>query len=329
MKETVLLIDGDVIAYRAAAVCEKRTVVVKHNKSGAEKVFNTRREFKAYLKERNWEHRIDEYSFTDVQTPDDISNCLHSIKTTIGKLESITFADRKEIYIGGKENFRSKLLLPKEYKGSRKDAIRPLMLNQAKEYLLEYQGAAKATKIEADDILNIRAYEELNKGNVAIIGSNDKDTLQSEGIFMYDWTVEEPKIVEIPVIGDLRKVNQYCKGEGLKFFAYQLLAGDTADEYVPYQLAKSVFGSKYSANKAYEDIKNLDFADEILNKVIEVYKRLYPEPFDYVAWDGTKVKNADWKSMLDLYFKCAYMKRSWTDPSDWRIFFAERGVYDE
>lgn len=325
MKKTALLVDGDIIAYRAAAAAEKKSVNVIH-KSGQSKVFKTRTEFKKFLKEKNMEYRLHEYTFEDQVEVDPIEYVLNTVKVMLGKLDNITFADFREVYISGKDNFRTNLLLPTKYKASRDDAVRPKHLEAAKEYLLDHQDAVRAVKIEADDILNVRAYEEIGKGNVAIIASNDKDTYQSEGVFMFDFTKENPVLFEIPTVGEIRKEKTQYKGEGLKFFAFQLLAGDTADDYCPYYLARERFGVSYGGGSAMKDIADLDFQDEILSKVIERYKQWYPEPFDYTAWNGTEVKGATWETMLDLYFRCAWMKRAWNDPSDWRIEFARRGV---
>lgn len=328
MKKTTLLVDGDIIAYRASAAAEKKSVKVIH-KSGQSKVFKTRTEFKKFLEGRNQKERIVEYEFEDIVEADPVEFALNTVKVMLSKLDNITFADNREVYLSGKENFRTNLLLPTKYKASRDDTVRPTHLNAAKEYLLDHQDAIRAVKLEADDILSVRAYEEIEKGNIAIIGSNDKDTYQAEGVFVFDFTKENPELFEVPVVGELRKVKTQYKGEGLKFFAFQLLAGDKADDYCPYYLARERSGVVYGEASAYKDIADLDFQDEILSKVIERYKEWYPQPFDYTAWDGTEVKGATWETMLDLYFRCAYMKRSWTDPSNWKQFFAERGVIYE
>lgn len=324
MKNTILLIDGDIIAYRIAAASEKRSVKVIH-KSGQSKEFSNRTEFRDLLKSKGTPGREIEYQFEDIQTVQPIEYCYHSINVTMRKLENATFADKIELYISGKDdNFRLNLPLPTRYKSNRDGMLRPVHLVSAKNYLLNNYEGIRAKKIEADDILNIRAYEELAKGNIPIIATNDKDTFQSEGVFMFDWTVENPLWIEIPVIGDLQKIGPTIKGAGLKFFAFQLLAGDKSDGYKPCELA----GVRYGDTSAYKDLKDLNFQDEILNKVIEKYKEWYPEPFTYKDWSGKTHENVTWQDMLSLYFKCAYMKRTWTDPSDWKQFFAERGVYE-
>lgn len=322
MEYTTLLIDGDIIAYRAAAASQTTSVLVKH-KSGLEKEFKNRTEFKKFLKAKGKEQYIDDYEFEDVQTPEPIEFCLHSIKATLRNLESLTFADKVEIYIGGSSNFRNSLPLPIKYKGNREDTIRPFHLQAARDYLMNVHDGIRAKHIEADDVLNIRGYEELSKGRIAIIGSNDKDTLQSEGLCMYDWTVENPEIIEIPTTGYLVKNKSIIKGCGLKFFAFQLLFGDTADNYHPTDVLPEI---KYGQVAAYKDLDHLWEPSEILQKVIDKYKEWYPEKFDYLTWDGKLIKDADWEHMLSMYFKLAYMKRKWTDDSNWKEFFSERGV---
>ncbi len=319
--ETVLLIDGDVLSYRPAAASEVRSIKVTHNSSGVEKSFKTRTEFKALLKAKDKLGTLDKYTIEDVQTPSPISHCLHSINTTLRSLENALFPDKTEIWLSGKENFRNNLLLPTQYKAARGDMLRPLLLEQAKDYMLSQHKAKRATGIEADDILNIRAYEELAKGNKPIIVTNDKDAMQSEGVFLYDYTKDHPEVFEVPTIGYLTKDKSTIKGCGLKFFAFQLLNGDPTDGFCPTDLVDV----RYGAVSAFKDLNDLEFADEILRKVISKYKEWYPEPFRYTAWNGVEV-NATWETVLDNIFRCGYMKRSWNDPSDWRLFFAERGV---
>ncbi len=322
MNETVLLIDGDVLSYRPAAASEVRTINVTHNPSGKQQVFKTRTEFKTLLKSKDKLDKLEQYSIEDVQTPSPVSHCLHTINTTLRNLDSNLFPDRTEIWVAGKGNFRNELLLPVQYKSSRGTMLRPLLLDQAKEYLLTKYKAKKADGLETDDAIVIRAYEELANGNKPIIVTNDKDAMQAEGVFLYDYTKENPALFEVPTIGYLTKDKQTVKGCGLKFFAVQWAGtGDPTDGYCPYDLVNV----RYGAASAYKDFKDLNTTEEILGQVILNFKRWYPEPFTYTAWNGTEV-NATWETMVDLYFKAAYMKRSWDDLSDWRLFFAERGV---
>ena len=42
--------------------------------------------------------------------------------------------------LSGKNNFRDNLPLPSKYKGNREDMIRPLLLNDVKDYIKQYHG---------------------------------------------------------------------------------------------------------------------------------------------------------------------------------------------
>ena len=319
-KETVLLTDGDIVAYRIAAPLDKRSIVVKHKASGRSKEFENITAFKHFLKENKKEFVKTAYDITQMLEPDDVAKCYYTIKKRLHNLESATFCDRQEIYLSGKDNFREKLLLPTKYKANRADSVRPTHLEAAKDYLVSRFDASKVRRIEADDVLSIRAYEEYHAGNTAIIASNDKDTLQAENIWFYDWTQKDAEIFEIPEIGYLEEKGTDVKGCGLKFFAFQLLNGDSVDDYKPSALSGTRFGKK-SALALLDDLYE---PSEILDAVVRQYKEWYPEPFVYSAWNGQDV-DSSWDHMLDIYFKAAYMKRTWNDNSDWRLFFESKG----
>lgn len=321
MSETILLVDADTVAFRAAAVCEKRSVDVTHIPSGKVKTFKTRTEFKNRLTEKNGNlDSLKDYSFADVQTPESVANALQAAKSIMTKIFTSIEPDDMIVYIGGKDNFREKLPLPSKYKGNRGDMLRPVLLDEVKSYITRKYKAKSPVGIEADDAINIRGYEELAKGNSVIIASNDKDTFQSEGLKMFDYTKEKPFIFDIPEIGSLTVKGAECKGAGLKFFAYQLLCGDNTDNYKPTEICKARFG----ATGAFKLIQPLESSAEILEAVVQKYKEWYPDVVTYNTWDGKEI-TTNWEGILDLYFQCAYMKRSKDDPSDWKLFFKERG----
>lgn len=322
MKDTILLIDGDVLAYRSAACIEKRSVLVTHNPTGKVKEFPTRTEFKERLNAKygNLE-KLSDYSIADLQTPEEAVNAFQIVKSVVNKLYGAFEPDSIEIYLGGKNNFRNNLPLPTRYKSNRDDMLRPIHLKAVQNYLVKHQGAKFTEGIEADDLVNIRAYEEKAKGNRAIICTNDKDTLQSEGIEMFDWTQDHAEVIMIPELGRVyQNRHKAVKGEGAKFFAYQLLCGDVTDCYKPTEVCGARFGPK----GVVDLLTPLTTVSEVFEAVVNKYKLWYPDVVKYTAWDGTKVET-DWQGMIDLYFKAAYMKRSMNDLSDWKTFFKERG----
>lgn len=326
-RKTIVLVDGDVLAFRASAGIEERSINVLHLPSGKEKVFTNRTELKARLREKfpeDWKVKLQEYEVQDVQTAEDASYACHIVKQRLKKLKEIFDADAVEVYLDGGNNFRERLPLPKKYKGNRVDRLRPLHLEAVKEYMRKIQGAVSVDGVETDDVVNIRAYQELRKGNRAIIASNDKDTLQSEGVIFYDYTKDSPTAFLIPDLGGLHKEANEVKGAGLKFFAFQLLFGDTVDNYSP----TDVCGVRYGKTSAFNDLVDLVDAQAILSKVVEKYKEWYPEPVTFKSWTGATI-TANWEDMLELYFKCAYMQRDWDDKTTWKEFFTQRGWKDD
>lgn len=321
MSETILLVDADTVAFRAASVLETRNIEVKHIPTGKVKVFKNRTEFKDRLITKYGSlEMLKDYSIEDIQTAEPLGNALQVVKSIMSKIFTAIEPDDMIVYIGGKDNFREKLLLPSKYKGNREGMLRPLLLNEVRNYVTTKYKAKSPIGIEADDALNIKGYEELAKGNKVIIASPDKDTLQSDGLYMFDWTKDNPSVVPIPEIGNLRVKDSTCKGDGLKFFAAQLLVGDVADGYRPTEICKVRFGAK----SVYNLLQPLQTKEEILNAVVQKYKEWYPDIVNYTSWDGNEI-TTNWEGILDLYFKCVYMHRKKNDKTTWKEFFKERG----
>ena len=323
MTERVLIVDADLIAYQYAAANEKRSIVAKHLKSGREKIFKTRTELKTLLKEKNMEFKPEDYEIEDVQTAASIRFALRNVKGVIQRLTDHVWADKVELYLGTGKTFRHTLALPTPYKDNRDDLIKPLQLADVRKYLQVKHRAELIKGIETDDMITIRAYEELAKGNNPIIASADKDAQQSQGVEVLNFGQEEWQGKVIPTVGSLWKEKTSYKGDGLKFLALQVLSGDSADTYKGYQLSNVAYGPA----KAMKALEKASTEKEILEVLISEFKRLYPEPFDYTDCHGVDHTEVDWFDILQMYWTCAYMKRSIDDDSSFIQFAAERGVY--
>lgn len=325
MSERVLIVDGDLIAYRFAAAGEQRSVSVKHIKSDKERIFKNRTNFKEFLAEKNYEYKPEEYLIEDIQTVGSKDFTLGTIKKFLDRMKEEMWADRVEIYIGSGDTFRHRLALPTGYKSNRVDNLRPLLLDDTRHYLKVKYGTkvVPPSGLEVDDVITIRSYEELEKGNNPILVSNDKDAQQSSGIQVLNWQKDPWEIKMIPTVGSLYKDKAVVKGDGLMFLALQTLAGDTADCYCGYDLSEV----KYGPTKAMKALEKAQTEKEVLEILISEFKRLYPAPFTYTDCHGVVHMNADWFDMLQLYWTCAYMKRSWDDDSSFVQFAAEREVY--
>jgi hypothetical protein len=321
LSKIITIYDSDAIAYRAAAVVDKRLVEVKHLPSGRTKEFNTRTEFKEVLKNKGMEFVKENYEFTDKLVPGELSHCIKIMKNQIEKINSDLFADEMLMCIQGLENFRDVLPLPSKYKGNRVSTLRPTWLREAKTYLYKNYPSIVAKNRECDDDVVIQGYKYLNKGYTPILISVDKDSAAYSGLSIYDYTQDEPKIRLIPDFGSLWQVDKTVKGEGFIWFCMQWLNGDGSDFYKPSELVKVKFGEQ----SAYKLLSNCKTHQEALQCVIDQYQRWYPSEFTYTAWDGS-THIADHRSMLQLYFRCARMMTTENDDLDLNKFLAKYGI---
>lgn len=322
MEKRILIIDSDIILYRNAAVVDKRSVEVTSLKSGNKMMFDTRTDFKQFLKDKGFEYIPEYYTFEDKIEPGSLAVVHKLIDGTITKLQDLCWADEIAVYIGTEQStFREHLLLPSKYKGNRSENISPTHLDAAKHYVRKRHKAICNEGIETDDSITIRAYEELALGNIPIIATNDKDAYQSQGVSIVNITDDPMFVHDIPEIGHVRKVKASVKGDGLLFLAFQVLFGDPTDHYKPSELSNI----RYGAKAAMTALEGLTDPKDILEKVISEYKYLYPNEFFYRAWNGEEVES-NWKHMLEIYWKCAYMKRSMTDQSNFWEYAARYGL---
>lgn len=322
MSNRLLIVDGDLVAYIHAAAAETRTIIAKHLNSGREKEFKTRTEFKKFLTDKNMTFEPTDYQITDHQHPVDISFAISTLNKSLKTMQESTWTDNVEVYIGSGKTFRHELPLPSAYKSNRVNLIKPVHLTAVRNHMKrKWKAKVIENGFEVDDVVTIRAYEALYSGQEAVLASTDKDSCQCQGIHLYNWSTENPQIQLIPDVGSLRREKVTVKGDGLKFLAFQVLAGDTADTYQGYELSKFSYGPV----KAMKALVDASTEKEVMQIMFDEFKRLYPEEFEYTDCHG-KEHVATWKDMLQLYWKCAYMKRTWNDPSDVYDFMDERGI---
>ncbi len=324
-QKQIILFDGDVLAYRAAAAIEVRTIRVTHLPTGKTKDFKTRTEFKALMKEKGKEEQAKNpeiYKIEDVQTAEDVSHALHILKTQIKNITADLFIDEYKIFISGEENFRDMLPLPDKYKGQREDMIRPVHLKEAKMYLYKNHPCEVSDGAEADDYLIFRGYEYKKKGYDVIIVTVDKDANAYSGLSVHDYTQPFPCTKPVPGFGAIRDTGKKIAGDGFAFYCFQMLFGDPVDNYKPCKLS----GLKYGEVSAYNALKDCKNEKQALEKVIEIYKGWYPQEFEYTDWMGEIHSNQTYKDMLQLYHRCVRMKESQDDDLNFEKFCKRFGV---
>lgn len=319
MSKRVLILDGDSIAYRCAAAGEERSIVVTHGPTGITKSFKHRTEFKQVMLEKNKEITED-YMVQDHQEPEPIEHVLATIKRHVERIANEVNPDKVIIFAGEEDNFRLNLPLPSKYKGQRTGTIRPIHLAEAKNYLTKKYNAEKAYGYEVDDACCIAAYDAIREGKEAVMYFYEKDQYQLDGVtLLYDQ--DEFVYQKVPVLGELHLEKTAVKGLGLKFLGYQWVCSDPVDNYCAYELSKVRFGAK----SAYTLLKDCKTEQEVILKVLEQFKKFYPDNFEYTDWQGNQIY-ADWKYMAAMYFRCAKMMRSKDDNLDFVKFCNKYGV---
>lgn len=180
------------------------------------------------------------------------------------------------LFLTGKDNFRHKIAKQKEYKGNRKQA-KPFHYNNARALLRGRWNAQVVDGMEADDMLSVTQMDALLKDLPTIICSRDKDLRQVPG-WHYSWETwnsGEKKPEYIDPVGyltlDKSKKTPKLLGGGYKFFAAQVLMGDSTDNIPGMEKIGPVNAYNY-----LKDIEEIAQCDEALKYIFwEMYGEGY------------------------------------------------------
>lgn len=354
--ETVVIFDADILAFKVASVCENKHIFTQ-KETGEKYLAKSLKEFKGFLEDEKtdigkkiyklsqqrldedfvWETKherrleklktmlencdeFDDFIREDVQTPDPFSYCAETLDNATNKVLEVNKAKKYEMYIGGGENYRSKVPLKLEYKISvRSDGVRPIHLTPAKEFLIKNRGAIKIKGREADDVVQQRAYELAMQGVNVIIYSNDKDRLQ--GYYAKWYNPDDEKVL---VLKDyLGEITRDKKGSGLKWLLFQVSQGDKTDGYSP----KDWYSKRYGQVSFFNDFSDTKTPKEFLEKFVDIHKNklLDKEIYEWDTWDDRHVKS-NWLGIIEMMFTCAYMKIATEDNTTFASICKEHGV---
>lgn len=304
-QDKVLIVDSDILSFRCASVCESKYEYTHSNGD----VYNVKSKtaFKTYCLENNLDY--DSFTCEPKQVADPISYCLKTVKDSLKKVMEFVGATHYEMYLGGSDNFRLKIPTPMEYKASRSDMLRPLLLNPVKEYLIKYKGAKQIKGSEADDVVSHRM-RTLNKQGIRCIAySVDKDIYQNVD---YDLMVYDPAKEDIIVskkgVGDIWETKQGIKGSGLKWLIFQVLLGDEVDGFTP----KGFFKKRYADKSFYKDFNDCKTEVEVLDKFVEVARRLVPRNVTYTSFTGQLIE-LNRKELFEMYYLLPKMRDGWCE----------------
>lgn len=160
------------------------------------------------------------YDFGDTgvcQSVEELSDVTPIVHQWVTSLMDNLKADKLIVCLSvpSEEGFRMKVL--PSYKGNRKDVVRPVLLQQVKDYLAtEYPSYTRPT-LEADDVMGILSTHPKLIPGTKVIVSEDKDMKTIPGLLF------NPRKHKKPV--------RISEEQADRFHMYQTLAGDTTDGY--------------------------------------------------------------------------------------------------
>ncbi len=338
------VVDGSLIAFVASSAGEKRDIEVTHRDTGKKRVFDNITAFKKHLKGKNEKRgakgkkpmEITDFDIENRQHPQDIAVTLHILKEMIKSIQGLCDADDCLIVLDDPApTFRHDLATVQKYKGKRDGKAKPINLQAVKDHMIMYYNTEVAPKgIEADDVLNFYAYEgnKLTKSGdprKIIAVTFDKDQNGNPGwIFDFRKDGNGNPIMRAPEyisgLGGLKVVGKGIKGRGKKFFYFQWVGQDTADNYKASKLSKKRFGDK-STFKLLDGCKT---SRECFQTVIAQFKEWYPEPVKYVSWDGKDIER-NWLEIAQEYFDLARMRRWEGDHIQVKDLLSKMGIEEE
>ncbi len=261
-----------------------------------------------------------------------------TIRTKLKNLR-IQFGIEKILMIMGEGKcFREDLGQIKKYKGQR-SPLRPIMLKRARKWVLDELGGEDAPAgFEGDDVCTWYAFKShLNYKKTGIhtymACCEDKDALGTpcllanfgthsgkdnplKGQFKFPnpWligdTSEGVGCIDLVVKG---KKELKCTGL-MQLVAQSFLIGDTSDNYSA--LKHYPQKTDYADVAAYKDFAELKVPKDVLQKVVDLYAKLFPYGNQFEDYKGQQV-DIDTMQYMNRYFLTAYMTRSANDSMDW------------
>lgn len=326
---TRLCFDYDPLLYMAGSIGETRSVRIVHRESGDEYEFPSRTAFWGHWKTKKagWLAEFnkgrktprlpEEFDTFDVQVPEPIERCMHTIKRTIEACKEAVGAKSYYGYTGKGTVFREDVSTVVKYKGNRDNALRPVHLDALKDYLVKSHAAKIITGIEADDACSIDSHEAWAKWaksngdeHKLVLAGVDKDYLQCNAHLLHPF--ELSAVDSYAGFGYLKDTGKAgIKGRGRLWLYQQVMNGDDADNY----FANSASTMKWGEKSAYNILKDARNDKEAFEALVKGYKTLYPQPKKITGWRGDEIE-VDWLYMLQENMTLAFMLRKKDDKID-------------
>lgn len=330
------VVDLDLYKYHGSAAGEKRTIRAVHKSLGIEVSAKSRTDFYGRKKTKDGgklaELNVgrlsplthDEFEIIDVQEPIPesmaINNAINMVRLDLKEAGAVDFL----AYLGRGDSFRVERSTLMKYKGNRADLLKPVHYDAVTAALERYFKAEWVEGIETDDKLVIEAYRRPDR----FILGEDKDYWgcpvnywnrleKDRGIvncnkFGKLWIVEK---------GEGTKKVKKVKGEGRLFMYFQILSGDSSDNYK----ANCMSDATWADMSAYKVLSETTNDKEALQVIVDSYKKLYPETKIVMGWREDEIE-INWLYVLQEMWEMAQMVRFDGDKVNVKSLLDKMGV---
>ena len=324
--DTVLILDGDEIAFQVASACETRGIIATNKGNEAQATFKTRTEMNKFLNGLDVPEGF--YEVIDSQIAEPAKNAFATVKAKILNYKRKFKTNNVEIYMSGSGNYRLDIPLPQQYKSNRKETIRPLLLKDIRDYLVQYQGAVIVEGDEADAKLAQRMYYGYKTGKKIIACSVDKDLKITSG---HCYNPDKDELLFVDGLGELYRDDKgKVRGHGRMFLYLQCATGDSSDGYDARDIVKAITGTtpKFGEVAAFKLLSECKTDKEALKVIHDLYLKWFgSEQFSYTAWNG-ETFTGDYLDALQMIWDCAFMKRFDGDSVCVRAMMKKMGIIE-
>lgn len=233
-------------------------------------------------------------------------------------------------YTGKGDVFRHDIATLLPYKGQREDMLRPLLLDQMKDYVVKHHNITLVDGIEADDAVSmatVAGWETWYRGgkqdkDKVIAIAVDKDAKQTSGWHFNPTKDKEPRLIE--GFGSLWLNDKGdVDGAGRMWLYYQMAVGDSTDNYKANCFSKV----KYASKGGYADLKDCTNDKEAFTALVGVFKKLYPEKIKVTTFRGEL--EIDWLYVLQEMADMAMMQRKPNDRMNVKSVLTKLGIEHE
>ena len=325
--------DLDFVKYAVASKGEKRSIKAYHPISGDEFSCATRTELWGHYLKKNkgllaefnlkngTEYRAEDLVVIDIQEPEPFSLVSNAVDGMFRKIMYQLKTKNYSAYIGEGKSFRVERSTILEYKGQRKDTLKPLHLEEVSNHLIKKYSPEVVTYYEADDRVVMDAYRNKDK---CVIGV-DKDYFGCDVLFFNANQVDKG-IQDCSGLGSLYlNAKGEVKGIGRMFFYHQVLSGDSSDNYKANSANPEY---EWGDKSSYKLLKDCKTDKEALEAIKQGYQLIYPEPRIISGWKGDEIE-VDWLYCAEENFQMARMLRWENDVVSLKDVMTKFGVIND